>query len=113
MPWKDNPTVPFDNEGNMCRVVYRWKNCHMVEVEPMTKALKFVQFVHLSSTISVHMEDSQGREYPMFLSEFQKLIQRYPLDKGVTPVLTWGYDKRGSAYGLCVPLVVDNGQEGV
>lgn len=105
MPWKDNPVVPFDENGNMLRVV-RYHRAHvMLPVQPMTRALKFQKFIQTSSSMSVVMEDASGLEYPMFVGEFEKLVQNFPLDNGVTPVLTWGYDKRGSGYGITAPDV--------
>lgn len=105
MPWKDNPIVPMDDLGNMYRIVPRYQTTrpvNMVAVEPMTRALKFVRFSMLTSSVTVVMEDANGRTYPMSITHFEKLIQDYPLDRGATPVLTWGYQKQGSGYSILV-----------
>ena len=104
MAWTRYTTVPFGVlTGNMHRVVQDEDQDDysvLLEVDPMECSLQFVGFEHHSITTTCIFEDSDGKTYPMFIRDFQRLVLNHPLDKGKTPVLEWAYTRKGLAYGI-------------
>lgn len=98
--------VPFDAEsGQMLDGVYSWKKDEDIEWRPnvpFEASLTLVSWY--SDRPKFYFADEAGVKYPVFMSEFMKLVENTVINAGVTERLRWTAVKRGSAYGIMAIL---------
>lgn len=96
MKWdKDNPMVPFSENGNLAH--YPSYRDEFVPGTPFTAHMRFIGFQRGRSAAYALFEREDGRRYPMFLTDLQKLLLS---GKAVSGEYLWSYTKRGQTYGI-------------
>jgi hypothetical protein len=70
----------------------------MTEVEPFAARLRVYQVGHKSAYVL--LMDTEGRSYPMFLSDYVALMARAHVVDGLIEVRYYETCKKGSAYGI-------------
>lgn len=98
LKFKPDLLVPFDDKGNQMGHDYgvsSWETNKVFKVE-----IKFIKFSQGRSSVKARFKDIKtGREYEMFFSDFEYLVQ--------SEILSYGYyldyfhfEKRGANWGL-------------
>lgn len=97
MKW--DRTAPFDKDGDLVHYVadyvkddYDWR-----PVKEFKATLTYKDFTRGRSAAYFLFTDKKGREYPMFLKEFDEVVHH--LVKGVISG-TWIPTKRGTNFGI-------------
>lgn len=96
--------VPFGEDGDMLDGVYRWMkpgNYELRPNQPFEAVLTLVRW-YSDKPKFYFKDEATGVEYPMFMSEFMKLVENGGIRAGVTDRLRWHAVKRGTAYSIAL-----------
>lgn len=92
--------VPFDKMGNLCTYpsgVYEWRDNYVFDDQ-----LKIVRLMKGRSAAGVIVENDKGNKFYITLNTLTEILQKYTVNKGTLPALSWTFQKRGLNY-LVVP----------
>lgn len=98
--------APFDSEGHLMQYAdpgSKWTQYHVHEWrenKPFEAVLRLKQYLKNGSIVTLYWEDVEGHLYPMFFTEFVKLVQSREVSHGRTRRETWIIYKRGTRYGI-------------
>ena len=94
---KNRPEVPVDKNGNWSH--YPNLNCDYVLIEPFYAELYIAHMNSGRSAKWLTMTDAAGKEYPMFVADLVKFIQKGNVTNGCLKG-KWTACKRGQNYGI-------------
>ena len=92
--------APFDENGSLMHYPetgWRCKEIDWRDVEEFKATLTYVTFRRGRSAAYLILQDENGNYYPMFMTEFDKII---PLLKGGKLTGRWTIAKRGTNFGI-------------
>jgi hypothetical protein len=90
--------VPIDKDGNMCSFCPAWtKRVKMIELDDFEDELTYSGYSRGRSSVRFSFIDSHGRHFPMFLSEFSKVVAM--MEGGMISGI-WTAKKRGVNYSI-------------
>jgi hypothetical protein len=70
------------------------------EVTPFLSVMRLVSMERGRSAAFFVVEDEQGHDYTLFMSDMEKILLGPGFANGVTPVLEWTASKKGTNYGI-------------
>jgi hypothetical protein len=91
--------VPFDSNGNMIRDTSFVSGITRRTVEPFPSWMRYVGYDRRKSAFSVIWEDQRHNRWPMFWSDFDKMLPRVGIVEGSVPGY-WYVVKRSGYYGI-------------
>ncbi|WP_188187574.1 hypothetical protein [Nonomuraea sp. SYSU D8015] len=91
--------VPFDSKGNMVRDTSWIQGITRRTVTPFLATLMYAGYDRRTSSFSILWEDRNGHKFPMFWSDFDKMLPDIYLGKGVV-VGWWRVVKRSGYFGI-------------
>lgn len=91
--------IPFDKEGN--QQSYPSMGSIMKDNFTFDETMTYRGYGRGRSSATILFEDSKGKRYSMFLSDFDELMRTKGLD-GKSVKSTWTFCKKGMNYGLAL-----------
>lgn len=102
---KNQPVVPFRQDGEGMRLGETWGQSEWYDVSPFTEALTIEGYYMSNGSCGFRLRGEDGFAYFVSMHDFFPLLQTKRIKDGVLEAMPWTFKKVGSAY-LLTPLLV-------